>query len=229
MPDLSFEIVGVEPAARGLTPLLQFKLRITNSPPTERIEALLLNTQIQIQPAQRSYTPAETERLFELFGYPEQWGQTLRNWLWTHANGSVPSFAGTTEAVLPVQCTYDLNIATTKYFDALEAGEISLLFLFSGSVFYVSPEHGLHVAPISWNSECAYRMPAQVWRGLMEQHYPNSAWIFLRRDVLDRLSSLKRQRRLITWEEVMEHLLEPAAEPETEHGRRNTQSLEVPA
>ena len=32
MPDLSFQIVGVEAAASGVTPLLLFKLQITNMP-----------------------------------------------------------------------------------------------------------------------------------------------------------------------------------------------------
>ena len=56
--------------------------------------------------------------------------------LWTHASVVVPPFTGETTAEVPVSCTYDFNVAATKYFYALEDGEIPLDFLFSGSVFY---------------------------------------------------------------------------------------------
>ena len=102
MPDLDFQITGVEPATRGLTPLLQFRLRITSISGREEIQGLLLNAQIQIQSPQRSYSETEKERLFELFGPPEQWGQSLRNRLWTHANTAVGAFTGETQVVLPV-------------------------------------------------------------------------------------------------------------------------------
>ena len=37
---------------------------------------------------------------------------------------------------MPVTCTYDFDVVGTKYFAALEDGEIPLEFLFSGTVFY---------------------------------------------------------------------------------------------
>ena len=89
----------------------------------------MLQVQIQIHPTLRSYQPAEKEKLGELFGTPDRWGQTLRARLWTHANVNVPQFSGRTEAVLSVQCTFDLNVSATKYFYALEVGEVPLLFL----------------------------------------------------------------------------------------------------
>ena len=49
MPDLDFAVVGVEPAAHGLAPLLHFKLKITGSPPGEVIESVILQAQIQVQ------------------------------------------------------------------------------------------------------------------------------------------------------------------------------------
>jgi hypothetical protein len=213
MPDLNFEIVGADASARSITPLLQFRARITNSPPEERIQAVLLNAQIQIQSAQRNYTAGEKEKLVELFGPPEAWGQTLRNRLWAHANATVAAFSGNTEAMLPVPCTYDLNVAASRYFFALEGGDVSLLFLFSGSIFYAANDGRLQISPISWNKECVYRMPAQVWRELMERHYPNTAWLSLRRDVFERLYAYKRRRSIVTWEETMERLIEERREP----------------
>src|ERR1700736_4967565 len=97
MPELNFRVTGVEPAARGLIPLLHFHLEVTNTPETELIQAVILHAQIQIQSA-------------NLFGTADRWGQTLRNRLWAHANATVRPFAKMTEAVLPIQCTYDLNV-----------------------------------------------------------------------------------------------------------------------
>lgn len=216
MPDLDFQITGVEPAANGLTPLLHFKLQITNSPSTEMIQAVLLNAQIQIQCPQRAYTPTEKEKLVELFGEPERWGQTLRNKLWAHTNATVGTFSGGAEIILPVSCTYDLNVVATKYFYALEGGEVSLLFLFSGSIFYATPDGRLQVERISWNKECVYRMPAKVWRELMDRHYPNSAWLSLQRDVFEQLCAFKRENGIATWEETIERLLTKTELKETE-------------
>lgn len=207
MPDLDFEVTGVDPAARGLTPLLHFKLKITNRPEEETINSVMLQAQIQIQSPQRAYSPNEKETLFELFGPPEQWGQTLRNKLWTHAHTNVGSFRGTTEAVLAVPCSYDLNLAATKYFYGIEEGEVPLLFLFSGTIFYAGADARLQVQQISWNKEAVYRMPVARWQELMERHYPNSAWLYLERDIFDRLYEYKRHAGVATWEQAFEKLL----------------------
>jgi len=191
-----------------MTPLLLFKVRISATPVVDPIQSVLLSTQIQIQPPQRSYSSSEKERLVELFGTPDRWGQTLRNRLLTHANTTVGSFTGSAEAILSVPCSYDLNIAATKYFYALDSGEVSLLFLFSGSVFYAGPDGRLQVEPISWSKEATFRLPVQVWRELMEQHYPNCAWLYLQRDVFDQLFAYKRRNGHATWEQAIEELLE---------------------
>jgi len=207
MPDLNFQITGVEAAAWGIVPLLHFKLEIGNTPETEDIHSVIVQAQIQIQSPRRRYNAQEKNRLGELFGPPEQWGQTLRNRLWTHAQVSVPSFAGSAKVILPVQCTYDLHISATKYFHALDEGEIPLLFLFSGTIFYAAPDGRLQVQPISWDKECEYRMPFETWRGMMEHHYPNSAWLFLQKDVFERLYAYKRKHGLATWEQTVARLL----------------------
>jgi hypothetical protein len=207
MPDLHFEVTGIEPAVRGLAPLLHCKLTVRNEPATERIQAVILQAQIQIQSAKRSYNEREKERLEDVFGTPDRWGQTLRSRLWAHATAMVGSFAGSTGTVLPVQCTYDFQVIGTKYFDALEEGEVPLLFLFSGTVFYAGSNGGLQVQQIPWDKECIYRMPVQVWSDLMRSHYPNTAWLSLRRDVFDQLTAYKSSRGILTWEEVMERLL----------------------
>ena len=145
MPDLRFQITGVEPAARGLTPLLQFKVVVQNRPESQRIHTVMLHAQIQLQPPQRTYRETEREKLVELFGTPEGWGQTLRDRLWGFSNTTMRSFTGSSEISLLMPCSFDLNLAATKYFHALEDGIVPLLFLFSGTVFYESATGQLQV------------------------------------------------------------------------------------
>ena len=172
----------------------------------------MLRCQIQIETTRRKYQSDEEARLRDLFGEPARWGQTLRAMLWTHASVVVPPFTGEITTDLPVACTYDFNVAATKYFYALEEGEIPLDFLFSGSVFYQDAEGALQVAPISWTEEARFRLPVPTWRRLMETYYPNSAFVQLRRDVFDRLYQYKMRHGIPTWEQAVERILPPVDE-----------------
>jgi hypothetical protein len=206
VPDLSFQVDGVEVTPYAVAPLLTFRLRATNASPDEAIHNVVLRCQIQIESTRRKYDPEEEQRLRDLFGEPQRWGQTLRAMLWTHANVVIPPFAGETVIDLPVTCSYDFNLAVTKYFYALEQGEIPLNFLFSGTVFYQDGE-ALQVAPISWSKEASFRLPVATWRHLMETYYPNLAWLQLRQDVFDRLYRYKVRHGIPTWEQLMERIL----------------------
>src|SRR5271166_3101610 len=137
MPDLSFQIEDAEPELHAAGPILLFKLRVSqaNDSPTP-IHTIALRCQIRVEPARRTYTTPERERLRDLFGTPERWGQTLRPMLWTHVSLTVPPTGATGLVNLPVPCTLDFSLAATKYFDAIEDGEIPLLFLFSGTIFF---------------------------------------------------------------------------------------------
>ena len=137
--------------------------------------------------------------------------QTQRPMLWTHARVTVPAFAESIVVDLPVPCTFDFNVAATKYFYALEEGEVPLCLLFSGTVFYEAEEEGLQVGQIPWDKETNFRLPVRVWKEMMDHYYPNSAWLCLRKDVFDRLYRYKMRRGLPTWEQALESLL-PAAE-----------------
>ena len=105
-------------------------------------------------------------------------------------------------------CTYDFNVAAAKYFHALRDGEVPLLLLFSGTVFYRGEGGALQIAPVPWSKEAAFRLPVRVWKEMMERHYPNSAVLRLRRDVFDRLHRFKVERGLPTFDQAMEALLE---------------------
>src|SRR3984893_10571664 len=119
MPDLGFQIEGAQVVANAAAPLLAFKLLLNCADPEQPTHTVALRCQIQIEVTRRKYTPEDQERLLDLFGEPSRWGQTLRSLLWTHANLVVPSFKGTPLIDLPVPCTFDFNVAATKYFDGL--------------------------------------------------------------------------------------------------------------
>jgi hypothetical protein len=68
------------------------------------------------------------------------------------------------------------------------------------------------VAQIPWDREAYFRLGAQTWKDLINQHYPEGAWLCLRKDVFDRLSAYKSRQGLTNWEQAVEKLL--AAENE---------------
>ena len=207
MPDLSFQVYEAEAEAYAASPMLVFKLGIANADTEEPVHTVALRCQIQIEPARRRYTPEEQERLHDLFGEPSRWGQTLRTMLWTHVSTVVKSFTGSVVVDLHVPCTFDFNIAATKYFAGLEAGEIPLILQFSGTIFYVTQEGVLQIAQVPWSKEARYRLPVKVWHDMMEIYYPNSAWLRLRRDVFDRLYRYKIEHAIPTWEQAIESIL----------------------
>lgn len=217
MPDLDFRVQGAEPQRFAAAPHLLFKLRIDEAVPAGAeptpIHAVALRCQVRIEPAKRRYEAHQQGRLLDLFGTPERWGQTLRPMLWTHVSTVVPPFKGNTAVDLPVPCSYDFNLAATKYFHALDGGDIPLCFLFSGTIFYEAAEGALQVAQVPWENQASFRLPAATWRELMELHYPNTAYLCLRKDVFDRLDQYRSRRGLPSWEQALERLLVAAEEP----------------
>jgi hypothetical protein len=131
--------------------------------------------------------------------------------LWTHASVVAPAFQGTAVVDLPVPCTFDFNVAATKYFHGVADGDVPLSFLFSGTVFYADGDGALQVGPIPWDKEARFRLPVKSWHEMMEIYYPNTAWLCLRRDVFERLYQYKVARGIPTWEQALESVL-PAVE-----------------
>ena len=91
----------------------------------------------------------------------------------------VQGFTGASRSTLPLECTYDFEVAAAKYLHALRDGAVPLQFLFSGTVF-LAGGRGFVVAQVPWDREASYRMPVQVWRSLMAQHFPGAGWVRLR-------------------------------------------------
>ena len=210
MPDLRIAIENAAAVPFAATPLLAFQLRITNDPHEQLIHTVALKAQIQIETTRRQYDPKEQESLLDLFGTPDRWGQTFRSMLWTHATVMVPRFTGSTTAQLQVPCTFDFNVAATKYFHALSRGELPLCFQFSGTVFYQGENDLLQVSPISWDKEAKFRLPVEAWKNLMDEYYPNSAWLALSRDAFERLQQFKLRESIPTWDEAIERALAAA-------------------
>ncbi len=207
MPDLNFLVESAEAVPYSASPLLNFKLRVTNSDAAERVESVLLHCQIQLEVTRRTYSDEEKAHLFELFGEPERWGQTLRTMLWTHTNATVPPFTESATIDLPVPSSFDFNVAATKYFAGLDDGDVPLCLLFSGTMFYRDADENLQIGQISWEKEANFRLPVGVWREMMEHYYPNSAWLNLRRDVFERLREFKTKHFILSWEKTFEKLL----------------------
>jgi len=213
MVDLDFTAEDAEIEPHAAAPTLFFKLRVTNRTPDVTVQNVSLLCQIRIEATRRTYTAADHERLAELFGEKHRWSKTLRSMLWTHTSVQVPAFETDRVVSLPVECSYDFNVAATKYFYGLEGGEVPLALLFSGTVFYRDAEGGsLQMDQISWTKEATYRLPVRLWQDMMEQYYPNSAWLRLDRDVFDEIYHYKRQQGFTTWEQTLHSLLKKQRE-----------------
>jgi hypothetical protein len=211
VPDLNFTVEKAEPVKFAAAPMLHFKLNLAEAE-GQTIHAVVLRCQIRIEPARRRYTPDEQQRLSDLFGPPARWGQTLKSLLWTHAGVVVPPFTAGTTIDLPVPCSTDFNFAASKYFHALEDDEVPLTLLFSGTIFYESPQQTLQIAQIPWDREASFRLPVSIWRQMMDHYYPNSAFLCLHKDSFDRLQQFKSRNSLMSWEAAIGKLLDGAEE-----------------
>jgi hypothetical protein len=209
MPQLSFQIEGATAVAYAAAPIIAFTLRIRNRDETA-IRGVTLQSQIQIESTRRRYATEEQHGLFDLFGEPQRWSQTLRSMLWTQVNTNVPSFNGETTVDLLVPCSFDLNVAATKYFGSLKEGNVPLCFLFSGTVFYSQAGGQLQIEQIPWSNEAKYQLPVAIWKQMMETYYPNEKWLAIRGDIFDRLVEYKRRLAIPTWDQALESLLSTA-------------------
>lgn len=207
MPGLTFSVQSALAVPFAAAPTIAFHLRVINPNANQAIQSVALRCQILIEAARRPYNAAERESLRDLFGEPDRWSQTLRSLLWTHAAVTVPAFSGVADTEIPVPCTFDFNVGAAKYFHAIQDQDLPLCFQFSGTIFYSAADGGLQIDQIGWDQEARYRLPAMVWREMMEHYYPDSAWLRLRRDAFERLYAYKRRHGLATFEEAIESLL----------------------
>jgi len=103
-------------------------------------------------------------------------GDTLKPLQFTTISTMVPGFTGSIEVPLPVPFTYDLQIASTRYFSSLDDGEIPLLLLFSGTLFGTA-DGRMRVQQVPWSKETTFRLPVSQWREAVDTHFPDTTWI----------------------------------------------------
>jgi hypothetical protein len=204
--ELSFRVNGARAEPHAAAPLLVLALEIADAQDAA-VRVLALRCQVRIDPRGRPYTRDETARLTDLFGERPRWAETLQPLLWTHASVVVPGFRRRTEVDVPIPCSYDFEVASAKYFHALDGGEVPLRLLFSGTVF---SERGHQVAaePIPWHAEAAYRLPIAVYRETIDRHFPGSAWLRIDRQTFDALHRFRSRLALPSWEQAIRALLD---------------------
>jgi hypothetical protein len=211
MVDLVFDCVDCKPDPYAAAPTLNFTLRIAETTGA-RLHAIVLRTQFRIEPQKRRYTPAESERLTDLFGGPERYGETLHPMQLALVPASIQGFTGSTEVTVPLACSYDLEVATGRYFDALEDGEIPLLLLFSGTVFFRDENGNIAVTQVPWDKEDTYRLPVSIWREMIDHFFPGGGWLRLNRATIDALTRFKAGEAVAGYDEAIAVLLQRAGE-----------------
>ncbi len=208
MLDLDFSCTGAAPEASAATPTIALQLRITESTGA-KIHALALRCQLRIEPQRRRYDAHEAEAMLDLFGARARWGESLKPLQLAFIGAMVPRFAGATDVVLPLPCSYDFDVAANKYLYGLDGGEVPILVLFSGTVFTDGPG-GLSVEPIPWHKETTYRLPVSVWKETMQQHFPGTAWLRLRSETHDALHRYRARQGMLSWDDAIDRLLKEA-------------------
>jgi hypothetical protein len=205
MTELQFMIGEIFAEPYAVAPQLTARLRIEESTGAT-IHAIALRAQVRIEPQRRSYTAAEEQALLDLFGTRDRWYDTLKPFMWMQTSAMVQGFTGITEVDLALPCSYDFEVTASKYLHALRDGAVSVVLLFSGTVF-IRGERGFGVEQVPWDREARYELPISAWRAMIDQYYPGTGWIRLDRDVIETLARYKAERGLITWDETVRGLL----------------------
>ncbi|HEY3864817.1 MAG TPA: DUF6084 family protein [Solirubrobacteraceae bacterium] len=208
-PAPEFTVLGVRAVEHAAAPTLSLALGVSE-PAGREVFAIALRAQIQFEPAQRSYTPETKALLSELFGAPERWAATAHSLVWAVVDVMVPSFTGTGTFEIPVPCTYDLELAATKYLYALGDGEAPLSLHFSGSVFYPAEQGRMQMAQIPWSTTARFELPVQTWKRMIAGHYPDRGWVALSSHTLERLYRRKAERGATTFDACLAELLDEA-------------------
>jgi hypothetical protein len=205
-PWLAVEVAGVTPVLHAAAPTLSFALEISDRGDREVFMAAL-SIMIQIEPVKRRYEDGERERLAELFGEPHRWATSAQRLLWSTESVLVKPFSGQTSVEMQVLCNYDLELAATRYFHALEDGEVPLALHVNGSVYYAGEGGRLQIVQVPWDTVADYRLPLAVWRRMIDSYYPDRGWLPLQRQTLEALRRRKVERGLPTYEAAVAELL----------------------
>ena len=208
MSAFAFTVADIFAEPYAVSPQLTARLRVTESTGVV-VHAIALRAQVRIEPQRRAYTSDEEAGVRDLFGPRERWYDTLKPFMWMQTSAMVPTFTGVTEVDLAMPCTYDFDVAASKYLHALRAGSLSVVLLFSGTVF-TRGELGFSVEQIPWDREARYELPVAVWRELVENHFPGAGWVRLDHELITRIAAHKAEHGFTTWDETVAALLSDA-------------------
>lgn len=205
-PEPQFAITGAAHLAFAATPTLVFSATVAD-PTGHEIESIALTVGVMIDPARRGYDPRTRDAMAELFG-PAANTPSTQGLAWARVAAVVPAFAGSTAFALEVPCTYDLEVASAKYFHALDGGAVPLSFHFNGTVYYRGRDGRLQVVPVPWSETAQFSMPVATWRAMIDEHYPAGGWIRLQEHTLAALNARRGARGLASFDACVGELLQ---------------------
>jgi len=209
IPEPAFEMLGARTVRYAAAPTLALDLQVSE-PSGHPVYMIALTIQLMIDPARRRYDDATRDKLRELFGEPERWAVTTRSLVWCQLDVLVPAFTGSTVVTVPIQCSFDMELAAVKYLHSLPDGEAPLALHFNGTIYYPGEDGRLQMMLVPWANSIEFRMPVSVWRETVEHYYPNTGWVALHTETLEALQRAKLDRGLATLDACVHSLLEDA-------------------
>ena len=177
--ELSFEVLDARAEPYAAVPTLVLRLRITETSGdagARRRAAVPDPHRAAAPPLRRRRGGARSSSC----SASPRWGESLRPFLVDpRRRRRSPAFTGSTEVDLPVPCTYDFEVAGTKYLHALaDDGDIPLVLLFSGTAFVRGGRRARASTPVAWHEEATFRLPGARCGGtMMDLYFPNSGWL----------------------------------------------------
>ncbi len=173
MPELSLRRAST-PRPTGTAPIPRCCSRCASPrPPATRSTRWCCAAQIQIDAQLRELRRrTRRQRLGDLFGERERWGDTLRPFNWTHAATMLQGFRGSTEVDVAVPCTYDFDVAAAKYLHGLPDGVDPARRSCSAARSISRGATGYAVTQIPWHKDCTFPLPVATWRQLVDLYWP---------------------------------------------------------
>ncbi len=126
----------------------------------------------------------------------------------TIASVTVPAFTDECVIDLPVGCSYDFNLAATKYFYGLEAGEFLCCCCSAARSSFATARATCRSVRSPNTRRPATVFPVGTWRALMERYYSGTVPLSLSREVFDEVYRFKRRHALASWDDTVRLLLE---------------------
>ena len=75
---------------------------------------------------------------------------------------------------------------------------------------YAGDRDRLQIVRVPWDCVARYRLPVEVWRRMIEAHYPGGGWARLGTDTLERLRRRRTERGLTSLDATVADLLQRA-------------------